>query len=336
MLGDYFLVFVKLLGLGVAAVSGLVEIGRKSRSDRRAKIAIALVLAGFGTAAVAEIFDTVAKRRDSAQALERNTELLKEVQRNLHPLFPLFVNIRFRAPLDSDETSEAKRVFEVALAEARAADINNDVDLLDIHPAEPQPYATCAANPLGYAISASDLDAWVRFYSRSKTAARDFERDNTNFCPCPWLNPYTELGTERAPERVRAASDEEDYTPAWLPGREVLYDSDRGLELNDGDAFVSFDRANSDGYVVSVDDLPGSTLEIETRPFLQQCEGVRDGGVRHDLISFSSVTLGLPGNRRAYLPADKFVRAPLRDELVYRYTFPTNAEEFERLFSTDY
>src|SRR2546426_6801430 len=120
-MNEYVLLAVKVIGLLIGAGAGIYEISRKDSSEKSARVAIAFVVAGLGAAVVAEVFDALVRRRAAEETIVQNTKLLQEVRRGIHPLFPMFVEVRFHTPLDTDVTRTTRTRLEAALQRIKAS-----------------------------------------------------------------------------------------------------------------------------------------------------------------------------------------------------------------------
>jgi hypothetical protein len=270
----------------------------------------------------AEIIDTSQKQLAAIEATNRNNALLTEVQRTLHPLFPLRIDVRFLAPLSGDKM----QAFRSALVRKYRRELQESpkTSVVWLHPEDPEfPYQT--KDPVAFEIALADLGSMVRLYSSQQTKSGRLEKADVEFCPCRISRAF--------PNQVL---DNRVVTRWTSRNREYLFNPDHGLYMSDGDQKIDFVDSKDTTEVVSADDLLGATLEIETVPIEpdpdDSPEAIR---ARNEWIRFAGVSIVLPGWRRLVINPQMFTiisPSPSSPEsTIYRFVIPGSKAEFESM-----
>lgn len=223
------LLSIKILGLIVGALASVVAIRKDSNAIGAKRLATLLAVLGFGVAVVAELVDASQKQQAAIETTNKNNALLAEVQRTLHPLFPLSVDVRFRASLSGDAT----RAFRTALEQKyqREHPQNPDIPIVWLDPEESD-FPTCKKDPVALQIVSAKLGSMVRLYSRQRTKDGRFEQADVEFCPCPELRDIPSgktliVMTNEARRRM-------------VTNRDYLFSPDQGLYMRDGGRKIDF------------------------------------------------------------------------------------------------
>ena len=154
---DVILMIIKIVGILIGGLAALQELTKdKQEGKQPSRQAILLLVLGLGSAVAAEMVDITIKRKTDQQMLERNSELLSQVQRTLHPLFPLTLHVTFSTPLTEPHAQPLRHLLETRLAEEkrRAAAEGDGVDLLSIGIRKGATYPSRTRDPYGYGLVA--------------------------------------------------------------------------------------------------------------------------------------------------------------------------------------
>lgn len=317
------LLAVKILGLVIGVVASVRQLSRKKTGapEERKGIALLLVLLGFGTAIVAELIDASNRERSAQEALKRNNELLAEVQRTLHPLFPLYVDVAFTAPLTGAPMSALRSRLEAKFKDEQSRDPK--VPFVWLHPPGEPLFPRCESEPLAHNVLNAELSSAIKLYGREKTKAQLFDDPDIKFCPCPQLRFY--------PGGVMVSKSGE-LPDKWLEARDFAFNPATGLKIDDGSREINLsDVDKSSGEMVSVDDLIGATLEVEVFFEMGEC-GRNETAPEKDTIRFTGMTIMLPGYRRLFIDRSKFTELSVSEKGGrYRFSFPTTKDEFAKL-----
>ena len=111
--------------------------------------------------------------------------------------------------------------------------------------------------------------------------------------------------------------------------RNITFDRRLGLLIADASAKINLVDAQTNGDVISADDLYGSTVEIETFTRVHRLDEV----VENNLISLEEFSINLPGNRTIVINGSRFNKTQNGDTIEYRFALPKTPEDFERLLS---
>jgi len=317
------LLIVKIVGLIVGVIATIGRARKDSKVDGEKRWAMRLAVLGFGVAVIAELVDTSVKQRAAENATNRNNALLAEVQRSLHPLFPLSVDVRFRAPLRSEQTKAFRSALEKEYQHQRLEDPNSRI--IWLHTEEPY-FPSPKKDPVAFQIVAAELGATVSIYSRQHTRDGQFEQPDIEFSPCPicrYVKPRQLVIDDKA-HRQR------------LEDRTSLFSPDQGLYMSDGAIKIDFVDAKSSTEMVSVDDLMGATLEITPQPLDPPDEDCKPATcAQPSEISFAGIAIILPGWRQLVIDHQKFTPVPPSKEWPdlprYRFVIPEQKDQFDKL-----
>ncbi len=263
--------------------------------------------------------------KEGKKAVERNNQMMAEVERTIHPLFPLEIKVIYRAPLTDRTTRPFRQTLEGKLKTAKLQKPDEDIDLLSLNPKYASTYPSQNTEPLGYGLVTADLGAWIRFYTKGKTLNHNFKEDDADFCYCPLKTSklVSAEDVDRTDELVKER----------FKNRQILFDPETGLRFDDGVDKIDLMGANAGGDFISSDDLYGATIQIEARPFIEVYR--QYGRVANDLILLEGCFIKLPGNRAIWIKGDRFSATKDKDQLLYRFTFPGSRQDFNKLL-TDY
>jgi hypothetical protein len=288
--------------------------GRDRRWVRRATVA-AIILAIL---VAVLLWKSVAVRQSP-------DPLLAEVQRSLHPLFPLSAEVAFRAPLTAEETrgfrTTLERLYQLEHPQ------NPDIPIVYFHP-DDSIFPTCAKDSVAVQIVSANLSSEMRLYSRQRTKDGRFDQADVEFCPCPERQ-------DSPPDRPSAIM-VDDARRRKINKREYEFSLTHGLYMSDGGRKIEFAEAQSTTDMVSVDDLFGATLEVAIQPIDPSDDYCRPIiSAQTEWVTLDSAAITLPGQRRVVIDRDKFTRiGPSKDGWIrYRFIIPQNKVEFENLIN---
>lgn len=329
------LVVLKIVGLIVGAVASVLAARQDPKAVGKRRGAIIVIGLGFGVAVVTELVDTSQKQNAAREAMERNNAVLAEVQRTLHPLFPLSINVRWRAAL----TNDATRAFRTQLEQIYKRDARRIGDVVALYPSDPE-FPTCKNDPVGFEIVSAVLSSEVRFYSRQRTKEARFQEADVRFSPSIQRDFPSEIGDAgkaalRMPGDFQRRIIEE-------RGRDYLFSLDHGLFMSDGYQKIVFVDSKNTTDMVSVDDLLGATLEIVTEPLRPEDKCPSGIPAQSEWITFAGIAIILPGWRQLVIDHQMFtVSAPPKDSKDwsnsprYRFKVPEQKSEFEKLIKDE-
>jgi hypothetical protein len=317
-----WLTAIKIVGVIIGGVSSLRVASKPSNATKEKRLATILAVLGLGVAVSAELVDNSQKQLAAIEATNRNNALLAEVQRTLHPLFPLRIDVRFLAPLSGDKMqafrSTLVRKYQRELKE------NPQPPVAWLHPEDPE-FPQSKKDPVAFEIALADLDSIVRLYSSQQTKRGRLDKADVEFCPCPVSHAF--------PNQVLDNS----VVTRWRSRNRVyVFNPEHGLYMSDGDQKIDFVDSKNTTELVSADDLLGATLEIETVPIEpdpdDSPEAIR---TRNDGIKFAGVSIVLPGWRRLAIDRQMFtiISPPPSspESTIYRFVIPGGKAEFDRL-----
>lgn len=318
------LTIIKVLGILVGGLAALREMTKEKDggADKRSRLALLLFALGLSSAIAAEVVDLAIKRKSGEEALQRNNELLADVERTLHPLFPLTVHVTYNSSLTEPHAAPLRHLLETKLAEEKrtAEAKGQDKDLLSVGIRSGDTSPSQTDDPFGFGLVQADIGSWVRLYGKEKTAKSKFEQDDLNFCVCPFMHRESKL---------------EEYSRVVLENRRILFDPKRGLDFDDGEVQVNFADANSHGAIASSDDLYGAMLELEVdATFGIPIPVGMELNNFTDFFTLNGLELGLPGNQRIWIKGNRFSRSVdknQRQTVHYRFQLPSSRAEFEKL-----
>ena len=117
---DIALMIIKVVGVLIGGLAALQEMTKQKEGGKeRSRRAILLLVLGLGSAVAAEVVDLTIKRKADEQTLQRNSDLLAQVQRSLHPLFPLTVHVFFNSLLTEPQAGPLRQFLQTRLAQAK-------------------------------------------------------------------------------------------------------------------------------------------------------------------------------------------------------------------------
>jgi len=266
------------------------------------------------------------QKEEGEKAVVRNDQMLAQVERTIHPLFPLEIKLVYLAPLSDGVTMPFRQRLQAQLEAAKRKYPDRDVDYVSLKSQNPEFYPSRETDPLGYGLVTADLCAWIRFYTKHKTARRDFNNEDASFSYCP-------VGTSRPLVSDEEVDRELEITRERLKNRYISFDPKSGLRFDDGIDKIDLTTANADGDFISSDDLYGATIQIEARPFIEVYR--KSSRVANDLILLAGCWIKLPGNRTLWIQGDRFSKTKDKALLLYRFTFPASRQDFNKLLSVE-
>jgi hypothetical protein len=317
------LLIIKIVGLIVGAVATIDRARDVSKTARDKQRLILFATLGFGVALVAELVDASQNRKRAFEAIDRNNALLAEVQRTLHPLFPLNVNVDFRASLSEDAT----RVFGTQLEKKYQREPDANPRIAWLYPEEPD-FPTCKKDPVAFQIVSAYLSSVFRLYSRQRSKRGEFQKADIEFSVIP------EFHNVPSGKGVIIGSDE--ARRRRVRDREYIFSPGHGLYIHHPFQKIDFVDTKNTTEMMSADDLMGATLEIAIQPIdpsENDCKPVIPA--QTGWISLANVGITLPGWRRLVIDHQRFTLvAPSKDSedwIRYRFVIPESKSEFEKL-----
>lgn len=266
------------------------------------------------------------QKEEGEKAAVRNDQMLAQVERTIHPLFPLEMRLVYLAPLSDGVTMPFRQKLQAQLEAAKRKYPDRDADYISLRSQNPESYPSRETDPLGYGLVTADLCAVIRFYTKHKTARRDFENEDASFSYCP-------VGTSRPLISDEEVDREVEITRERLKNRRLSFDPDSGLRFDDGIDKIELATANAGGDFISSDDLYGATIQIEARPFIKVHR--KYSRVANDMILLAGCWIKLPGNRTLWIQGNRFSKTEAKNELLYRFTFPATRRDFNKLLSIE-
>ena len=251
-----WILVVKFLGLVVGVIGSLSNVWKDSDDGRNKRRATLLTVLGFGVALTAELVDASEKQKAAIESTKRNNELLAEVERTLRPLFPLSVDVGFRAPLADNATHALRSALERKYQ--REHDRDRRTSITWLHPEEPE-FPSAKNDPEAFEIVAAALSSRLRLFSNQRTKAGALDRPDIEFFPDPLYRDdrFKHVALISGQEVLRIRLAERDY----------LFTPDLGLYMSDRDVKVDFVDSRSTTDLVSVDDLLGADRDPADRTF---------------------------------------------------------------------
>ena len=322
------LLIIKIVGLIVGAVASAVAARQDAKASGKKRNAVILIVVGFSVAVAAELVDASQKQKNALDATRRNNELLAEVQRTLHPLYPLGVNLRWRAVLTNAPA------FRTQLEQIYKRQNPGSADVVYLYSSDSE-FPSCGKDPIGFAIVSAALASTVQLYSRQRTKAGRFEEADVKFSPSVKRDFPETRGFGKG--TVAAGGDLQRHR---IESRDYLFSRANGLLMSDGYQKIDFVDGKNTTDVVSVDDLPGATLEVATEsidPSDDPCQSTAPAG--SESITFAGIAIILPGWRQLVIDPQMFTSiGPTKDWpdwSRYRFTFPEQKSEFEKLIKDE-
>jgi hypothetical protein len=336
-ISSYILPVLKLLGLLLTAFFAISQHFREQDKSpelerRNRRWSITAILLSLTVAASAELIGVILKKEEAtnaakraAESAEQTRQIVSDLDRSLHPLFPIKIKPGFRVELRHPSLAS----FRERLINAIPAD--KDVAPLVLAPSTPQ-FPNRNLEPEAYGLLTADPQVKV-FIVRHPTdppVSIDKEVVDLSFDLKTTLpRPPVPAGGKVSP-RVKIDKDygysKEGFVTIGFPSETI----------NVSDCF-------SKGTIVSPSDLVGSRMFIEIEPIMEGLkvavsvpdEGPSDPADLRKLgesFEIDWLDIELPGIQEFQLHKKDFERVTFDHRSFFIYTFPKTKEALSKMF----
>ncbi|WPU92834.1 hypothetical protein SNE25_26270 [Mucilaginibacter sabulilitoris] len=315
---QYILPVLKFSGLLAATFFGIAEhFNKRDKSKeserRKRKWGIVAILISFIIASGSELIETISKRQeaiDSAKAAERaarNAErIINDVNRTLHPIFPISINITIEFRLDSPIFHSYRSSLIKKLPEDDEFAFTNHTKYFPDKNKFPDAYALLTTSPR------ATLFIKKHGFGKIHETNLSFRLDITDI---------NKLSKNKLLD-IQKSNNQLEYEMTFEHNIWVTYPT----------TVITNQNSFSDGEIMSTLDLLNADLEIEIMPF-NYIRNTRFNNQMGNAVFLSFVTLTFPGRPDIFIESEKvtkFTEHGMGTKHRYLYRFPKTFQEWNK------